>query len=158
MKIILLFISLFLSTSVFAGEPKEHGAGVKDEWHKDKMVGTKNDNNIVRDSTGNIKSEIRSSTQIHAEDAAGNSGWTALPGLGDAYITENTGDNADERNTVMRENPTQSIDSRAPIILDTVPPTHNKESSIHQGAMNSVRSKKPGSKKPACSLHDSVHC
>ena len=110
MKIILLFISLFLSTSVFAGEPKEHGAGVKDEWHKDKMVGTKNDNNIVRDS-------------------------------------------------------------RAPIILDTVPPppnkpTPNKESSMHQGAMNSVRPVKPESKintgqpveKPACSLHDSIHC
>ena len=33
-----------------------------------------------------------------------------------------------------------------------------KESSMHQGAMNSVRPQKPGYKKPACSLHDSVHC
>ena len=33
-----------------------------------------------------------------------------------------------------------------------------KETSMHQGAMNSVRPQKPGPKKPSCSLHDSVHC
>ena len=41
MKILLLFIPLFISTSVFSGEHKGHDAGVKDEWHKDKVVDTK---------------------------------------------------------------------------------------------------------------------
>ena len=40
MKILLLSIC-FISTTVFASERKEHGAGVKDEWHKDKMAGKK---------------------------------------------------------------------------------------------------------------------
>ena len=29
---------------------------------------------------------------------------------------------------------------------------------VKHGGMNSVRPQKPGSKKPACSMHDSVHC
>ena len=40
MKILLILIC-FISTSVFAGERKGHDAGVKDDWHKDKVVGTK---------------------------------------------------------------------------------------------------------------------
>ena len=58
--------------------------------------------------------------------------------------------------------------AKSQITLDTQAPTGikqkqkritgKKESSMHQGAMNSVRPEKPESKKPACSMHDSVHC
>ncbi len=114
MKMLLLLIC-FISTSVFAGEPKKRGAGIKDATGK-------NSN----------------------------------------YFSRGLHNNGVKR-TKIRKN-----SAKSQVILDTQAPTGikqkqkritgNKESSMHQGAMNSVRPKKPGSKKPACSLHDSVHC
>ena len=186
MKILLLLIC-FISTSVFAGERKDHGAGVKDEWHKDKMVGKKKNSAGVQDITfdtfkkapgmhqGAVKKEgskKRKGTNVtYREDSANrlltptdnSDPGTKTPSVAVCF-RDAAGNVAKNCNKVA--NSKNSTESQ--ITLDTQAPTGikqkqkritgNKESSMHQGAMNSVRPKKPGSKKPACSLHDSVHC
>ena len=80
-------------TSAIIKVPKVNASknplGVKDEWHKDKRF---------RDEAGNVsvKGKVKKpETDSSMHQGAMNS-FTALPGLGDAYLHPQVGDNPDQ--------------------------------------------------------------
>jgi len=149
MKILLLLIC-FISTSVFAGERKDHGAGIKEATDKNSNYFSRGLHN-----NGAFKNDpVKSKSNQAVEDRY------RKVGSGVLINTEspNKGKPGSSTKVWTDGNATsiQKPGSKKPNHESTIGDGDGKHEVWTNGSATSI--KKPGSKKPTCSLHDSVHC